>query len=133
VQKFFVTLPLTNLDAVTPLPHTPASEVKKPGWRGVMRLVRRNGKMVITNHNEPEAIVLSAKACTGLTQLAQQSATNTESALVSLQQGFDARLATARATDCGPSCAIPSGWKARSRQAQVTGATMSRPVLSERD
>ena len=41
------------------LPRTPASDVKRLGWRGVMKSVGRAGRIVVTNHNEPEAVILS--------------------------------------------------------------------------
>ena len=50
--------PLPHLDS---LPQASASDVKKHGWRGVMRLVGEQGKLVITNHSAPEAVVLSTR------------------------------------------------------------------------
>ena len=54
-------LPL-SLDTLDDLPRTPASDVKKLGWRGVMKSLGSIGKVVVTNHNQPEAVILSA-AC----------------------------------------------------------------------
>jgi prevent-host-death family protein len=48
-----------KLDAIEDLRCTPASEVKKLGWRGVMKAISRKGKVVVTNHSEPEAVILS--------------------------------------------------------------------------
>ncbi len=79
--------PDTNLEE---LPRTPASDVKKLGWRGVMKVVARHGKVVVTNHNEPEAVILPIAEYERLAQAAgQQSRT----VLNELRQKYDARLA----------------------------------------
>jgi hypothetical protein len=38
----------TKFDAIDALPKTPASDVKKLGWRGVMRDVQKSGRVVVT-------------------------------------------------------------------------------------
>ncbi|MDR1934513.1 MAG: type II toxin-antitoxin system Phd/YefM family antitoxin [Candidatus Accumulibacter sp.] len=95
------TLDVSPPDVLTQLPRTPASDVKKLGWRGLMKLVRRNGKTVITNHDEPEAVILSTEEYAEIMRLAQQSAAKTESALRALRQRFDLRLAALQAPDAG--------------------------------
>ena len=40
------------------LPRTPASDLKKLGWRGMMNALRSKGKIVVTNHDEPEAVII---------------------------------------------------------------------------
>ena len=40
------------------LPVAPASSVKD-GWRGMMRALSAEGRLLITNHNQPEAVILS--------------------------------------------------------------------------
>ena len=47
-----------RLETVEDLPRTPASDVKKLGWRGVMKAVGLRGKVVVTNHNQPDAVIL---------------------------------------------------------------------------
>lgn len=72
------------------LPRTPASDVKKLGWRGVMKVVARHGRVVVTNHNEPEAVILPVAEYERLAQAAgQQSRT----VLDELREKYDARLA----------------------------------------
>ena len=51
-----------KLDAIEDLPHTPASDVKKFGWRALMKAIAAKGKVVVTNHNEPQAVILSMEA-----------------------------------------------------------------------
>jgi prevent-host-death family protein len=87
------------LDVFALLPRTPASDVKKLGWRGLMKTVKSNGKTVITNHNEPEAVILSTEEYAEIMQIVQQSTANTESALAALRQRFDRRLASLQAPD----------------------------------
>lgn len=90
-----------KVDAVRDLPRTPASDVKKLGWRGVMKTIRRTGKVLVTNHNEPEAVILSVGEYDALMQAMEQSSSRNESALDMLRRRFDERLASLRAVDAG--------------------------------
>lgn len=91
----------TLQDWLAQLPHAPASDVKKLGWRGLMKAIRSSGKLVVTNHNEPEAVILSADAYAELMRAAQQTATQTDGALAALRQRFDQRLAALQSADAG--------------------------------
>ena len=95
------TLAIRPFDVFAQLPHTPASDVKRLGWRGLMKTVRSNGKTVVTNHNAPEAVILSTEAYADLMQLVQQASANTESALAALRRRFDERLAALQTPDAG--------------------------------
>lgn len=83
------------------LPHAPASDVKKLGWRGMMRVLQRDGAVVVTNHNTPEAVILSTEAYSALQRSAQQGAAKTEAELDALRRRFDARLSALQADDAG--------------------------------
>lgn len=83
------------------LPRMPASEVKTRGWKGVMRTVRANGPMVVTNHAEAEAVILSAKDYETLVAVAKTSESRVEAGLDTLRQKFDKRLAVLRQDDAG--------------------------------
>jgi prevent-host-death family protein len=74
------------------LPRTPASDLKKLGWRGMMNALRSKGKLLVTNHDEPEAVIMPAAEYEDLMRLVEQSAAQTESALANLRQSFDERL-----------------------------------------
>lgn len=74
------------------LPRTPASDVKKLGWRGMMNALRSNGSIVVTNHDEPEAVIISVAEYDALMQLVEQSQAQTETALAELKRTFDERL-----------------------------------------
>lgn len=87
------------LDPLTALPHAAASDVKKLGWRGVMKTVRSAGSVVVTNHSEPEAVILSTEEYTRLVKLAEQAAPRAEDALTALRADFDRRLAALNAPD----------------------------------
>jgi prevent-host-death family protein len=93
-------LPL-KIDPLDTLPRTPASDVKKLGWRGVMKAVARSGKVVVTHHNEPEAVILSPEEYAGIRRALQAAADATEPSLDSLRRHFDARLAVLQAADAG--------------------------------
>ena len=90
-----------KLDAIEDLPRTPASDVKKLGWRGVMRAVGRTGKVVVTNHNEPEAVILSAEDYGAIVRALHEAGDKNEQALDALRQRFDDRLASLQAADAG--------------------------------
>ena len=85
----------TKRDALPPLaklPRTTASDLKKLGWRGVMNAVRSTGKILVTNHDEPEAVIILVAEYDDLLRLVEQSEAQTESVLASLRQSFDERL-----------------------------------------
>ena len=93
-------LPL-KIDALEDLPRTPATAVKTLGWRGVMKVLGRTGKVVVTNHNAPEAVILSAEVYADIRLALQQAAERTDPALDALRQRFDQRLAVLSAADAG--------------------------------
>ena len=74
------------------LPRTPASDLKKLGWRGIMNALRSKGRLLVTNHDEPEAVVIPVAEYDALMQLVEQSEAHTESALAGLRRSFDERL-----------------------------------------
>ncbi len=90
-----------KIDAIENLPRMPASDVKKLGWRGVMKTIGRKGKVVITNHNQPEAVILSAGEYDAIMQALQAAASATEPAIEALRKRFDERLASLQAADAG--------------------------------
>ena len=90
-----------KLDAIEDLPRTPASDVKKLGWRGVMKAIGRSGKVVVTNHNAPEAVILSAEEYDAIQRALLEAGAGNASALEALRQQFDQRLASLQAADAG--------------------------------
>ncbi|MDR6935456.1 type II toxin-antitoxin system prevent-host-death family antitoxin [Luteibacter sp. 3190] len=88
-----------KLDAIEDLPRTPASDVKKLGWRGVMRAIARKGKVVVTNHSEPEAVILSADEYSQILHALEDAGVRQASALDTLRLRFDERLASLQAAD----------------------------------
>jgi prevent-host-death family protein len=74
------------------LPRTPASDLKKLGWRGMMNALRSKGSLLVTNHDEPEAVIVPVAEYDALMQIVEQSAAQIESALADLRRGFDERL-----------------------------------------
>ena len=93
-------LPL-SIDTLDDLPRTPASDVKKLGWRGVMKSLGSIGKVVVTNHNRPEAVILSAAEYDLILRALQQAAAKDGDALDALRHRFDARLASLQDEDAG--------------------------------
>lgn len=49
-------VPLHDLQA---LPQAPATDIQKKGWRQFRKLLGESGRVVVTNHRDPEAVVLS--------------------------------------------------------------------------
>jgi len=75
------------------LPRTPASDLKRIGWRGMMNALRSKGKLLVTNHDQPEAVIIPVEEYDALMQIVEQSEAQTESALAALRNSFDERLA----------------------------------------
>src|ERR1700724_4824173 len=84
------------------LPRTPASDLKKLGWRGMMNALRSKGKLLVTNHDEPEAVIIAVAEYDDLLRLAAQSEVQTEAALANLRRSFDERLSVLQGQSAGP-------------------------------
>ena len=89
------------LDSLEDLPRTPASDVKKLGWRGVMKTVARHGKVVVTNHNEPEAVILPVDEYDRLLQLLRAAGDKDRAMLDALRRKYDERLARLQEPSAG--------------------------------
>jgi PHD/YefM family antitoxin component YafN of YafNO toxin-antitoxin module len=83
------------------LTKVPASDVKRRGWRGVMWTVREEGTVLVTNHDRPEAVILTADAYADLVDRAQQAESRVEADLALLRHRFDERLASLDKPDAG--------------------------------
>ena len=77
------------VDGLARLPRSPASDVKRLGWRGVMRTVGREGKVLVTNHDQPEAVILSTDEYQRLMQAAEGAQAQQDAALDTLRRRFD--------------------------------------------
>ena len=88
-------------DPVTTLPRVPASDVKRRGWRGMMQALRAGGALLVTNHDRPEAVILTADVYADLLERAAHAESRVESDLAQLRHRFDERLAALRAPDAG--------------------------------
>lgn len=83
------------------LPVASASSVKKEGWRGMMRALSTEGRLLVTNHNHPEAVILSTAEYTKLVKAAAAAEQAAPNPLVELRRKFDERLAGLDAPDSG--------------------------------
>lgn len=77
---------------------TTASDVKNKGWRGVMQQLRRSGKVLVTNRDQVEGVILATSEYMTLTAAAQA---NEQRALEELSRRFDARLASLKEPGAG--------------------------------
>src|ERR1700728_897863 len=82
----------TSFLPLAKLPRTPASDLKKLGWRGMMNALRSKGKLVVTNHDEPEAVIIPVAEYAAIMQLIEQAEAQTESTLANLRRTFESRL-----------------------------------------
>lgn len=89
------------LDPLGALPRTPASSLKTLGWRGVMQSVAAQGSVLVTNHDRPEAVILSIDAYEALLQAVEQARLQDADVLDTLRARFDERLAALRGDDAG--------------------------------
>jgi prevent-host-death family protein len=58
----------------------------------MMNALRSKGKLLVTNHDEPEAVIIPVAEYNALMQLVEQSEAQTEAALTGLRRSFDVRL-----------------------------------------
>jgi PHD/YefM family antitoxin component YafN of YafNO toxin-antitoxin module len=91
----------TPAESVKALPTVRASDVKRRGWRGVMRTLDVEGAVLVTNHNQPEAVILATAAYANLLEQAKQAESRIESDLALLRRRFNERLAALRKPDAG--------------------------------
>lgn len=85
--------------AISDLHATPASSVKKEGWRGLMRILSRKSKVLVTNHNHPEAVILSTDEYERLIQAARDNTSQQRDPLEELRRRFDHRLEALKRED----------------------------------
>jgi prevent-host-death family protein len=88
-------------EALESLQKMPATDVKQRGWRGVVMTVRERGAVLVTNHNQPEAVIITAADYAALVERAAQAGAGKEAALEKLRREFDERLAALNASDAG--------------------------------
>lgn len=75
--------------------------MKRRGWRGVMRSLASEGPVLVTNHAEPEAVIVPAAEYARLLDIEQQASSRAESELETLRHRFDERLALLRTPEAG--------------------------------
>jgi len=78
--------------AVT-LPSTTATALKRQGWPSIMADVRREGHLLITNHNLPEAVILPPEEYDRLVNAARKSKDASSLRIEALKRKFAERLA----------------------------------------
>lgn len=93
--------PKPVVDAVRSLARVPASAVKRLGWRGVVETLGDRPALLVTNHDRPEAVIVSTAEYARLTAHAAAASTRTETALAELRRQFDERLASLRSPRAG--------------------------------
>ena len=93
--------PTLALKSLESLPRTPASDVKKLGWRGVMKAVTRSGKVLVTNHDEPEAVIIPAAEYSAMLALLRGAAEKEQAGLAELRTQWDEKLAWLQQPDAG--------------------------------
>jgi PHD/YefM family antitoxin component YafN of YafNO toxin-antitoxin module len=58
----------------------------------MMSALRSKGNLLVTNHDQPEAVIMPVEQYDALMQIVEQSEGRTESALSALRASFDERL-----------------------------------------
>lgn len=87
--------------ALVLLQRKPVSDVKREGWRSIMRSVDAAGTLLMTNHDQPEAVILSLQTYQQLRELAGQAQREQQHKLDLLSHAFDAELAVLQQADAG--------------------------------
>ena len=88
-----------NMEPIEVLAQIPATDVKKRGWRGIMRSLGPQEKVVVTHHSEPEAAIISAKEYARISEIVARSESEAKAMLETLRRSFDERLAVLQAPD----------------------------------
>ena len=88
-------------DAVAALTRVPASDVKRRGWRGVIETLGAERALLVTNHDRPEAVIVSTEEYARLRAQDLDAQARTESELQRLRHQFDERLAVLRTPRAG--------------------------------
>lgn len=86
-----------KLDAIGSLQKILASDVEKLGWRGVMRDVQKSGCVVVTYHDAPEAVILSASEYEAIARALEKAKGRDQTPLEALRRRFDEWLKTLKA------------------------------------
>jgi prevent-host-death family protein len=100
----------------------PATDVKVRGWRGLMRSLRDHRALLITNHNEPEAVIIPATEYAALMDAARQADARGSSELEALRRRFDERLAALEAPDAAVRLRSVMSGRTRLRRKVKAGA-----------
>lgn len=92
--------PVTE-DLFARLHRKPVSDVKRDGWRGVMNVVDATGTVLMTNHDRPEAVIMSLNEFRTLTERAERVLRDEQLKLDQLTRAFDAELSALKQADAG--------------------------------
>lgn len=79
----------------------PASDVRTKGWPDIVASVQRQGRMLVTNHNRVEVVLLSLDEYSNLVGQAEAGQARKTMALDALREQFDQQLASLQADDAG--------------------------------
>jgi PHD/YefM family antitoxin component YafN of YafNO toxin-antitoxin module len=88
-----------RIDALEQLPRAAATDVKTHGWKALLRSLSSQGELVITNHQQPEAVILSTQRYQDLVNAIREAQQASPDPLVQLRKRFDERLSALEAGD----------------------------------
>ncbi|MBM3271176.1 MAG: type II toxin-antitoxin system Phd/YefM family antitoxin [Candidatus Sericytochromatia bacterium] len=86
----------TPLEALEPLA---ASNIKKAGWPSVVRTVVRERVVLVTNHDEPEVVMMAPDEYSRVVEILNQAQAKADADLEALRKRFDERLAALKSPD----------------------------------
>lgn len=80
-----------------------STDIKKSGWKRVVTRLKSapGGAMAVTNHREPEVILMTYEQYQSLLSQAGKGGSRNEDVLDSLRQDFDRRMAALQSSDFG--------------------------------
>lgn len=90
----------TKANPIQALRQLTASEVKNQ-WKQVKRSVQDLGPVVVTNHNDPEVVILSVQDYARIMARLAEADDDQKAKLEALRRRFDERLASLQAPDAG--------------------------------
>lgn len=75
------------------LPQVAASDVKKRGWKGIMRLLGDKGPVLVTNHEQPDAVIVPTAEYERLREISRKEAAQLDATEDALRAEWDRRMA----------------------------------------
>ena len=83
----------------TELAHKPSSELENESWKSLAREISQHGAIVVTDHDQPVAVMLSVEVYEALARLARREQARVAQKIAELNARVDQRIALLNTPD----------------------------------